>query len=62
MWHFNLDAEEVTGEAIISYSSKKFFKILYLSLESSVLFISTNAIAKQVRTGNEESSVKVDVG
>lgn len=49
------------GEAIISYSGKEYFKIFYLSFESSVLFISANAIAEQVRTGNEEISVKVDV-
>lgn len=49
------------GETIISYGSKKLFKIFYLSLESSVLFISENAIAEQVSTGNVETSVKVDV-
>jgi len=50
------------GEAIISYRSKKCCKIFYLSLESRVSCISVYASAEQVHTGNEETSVKVDVG
>lgn len=52
---------EVMAEAI-SCCSKKRFKICYLSLESSVLFSSTNAIAEQVCAGNEDTSAKVNVG
>lgn len=46
----------------ISCCSKKHLKIFYLSLESSVLFIGANAIAERVGTGNEETSVEVNVG
>lgn len=46
----------------ISCCSKKHFKICYLSLESSALLIGANTIAEQVGTGNEETSMKVDVG
>lgn len=49
------------GETTVSQGSKKCCKMIsFLSLESSVLFISENAIAEQVHTGNE-TSAKVDV-